>query len=535
MRRAAALAQAASGKHWVLTCVYGPLLNGSGLDVTRMDFMDSGCAMRKTVARRNSKLEDKSGKFDLVIWEIEVPKDLVGQLIGKRGRFMNFLRQSSGAKIYVSTLPYFRDSQVCHIEGSAHQVETVLSLIGKKFKELCLTNIYGLPPPTLLTLHSILMTAWLLLPDGVTVEVVVAHQVDAGHMFLHQHTHPTFHVLRSLDQQMYACYSHPAVPTLPTPVEVGIICAAPGLDGAWLRAQVISYFEETDEVELRYVDYGGYDKVKIDTLRQIRSDFLSLPFQGAEVLLDNVVPLPVALEMCAVLVSKAALLGGRLYPYCLGRRGFRLRRRRGVSSRTRPPNSSATYVHGNSASGFGKHFPLSLQQPSGHNTCVTSSLTDGFQQLPTATVGEDHFSSEADAAVAEMSRGAVLAAQSEPKPEPVGLAAGQGSCGEMLVLRPPLCSVSTARGCVAGKGRAVPLVADAGREEGHRNGFTEHKVASCPVDHVFTWVCAALPVSAVFATPVPGVWPLAGQREKRGFWQCPRGFCVQCLTSGKRR
>lgn len=30
---------------------------------------------------------------------------------------MTFLRQASGAKIYVSTLPYFRDSQVCHIEG----------------------------------------------------------------------------------------------------------------------------------------------------------------------------------------------------------------------------------------------------------------------------------------------------------------------------------------------------------------------------------------------------------------------------------
>lgn len=34
---------------------------------------------------------------------------------------------------------------------------------------------------------------------------------------------------------------------------------------------MISYFEETGEVELRYVDYGGYDKVKVDTLRQIRS------------------------------------------------------------------------------------------------------------------------------------------------------------------------------------------------------------------------------------------------------------------------
>ncbi|KAM9258622.1 uncharacterized protein RDI95_015134 [Morus bassanus] len=260
--------------------------------VEEMDFVDSGCAMRRRVTRQNAKLGGASRKSDHVIWEIEVPKDLVGRLIGKQGRFMNSLRQASGAKIYVSTLPYFRDSQVCHIEGSSQQVEKVLSLIGKKFKELCLTNIYGLPPPTPLTLHSLLMTAWLFLPDGVTVEVVVAHQVDAGHMFLQQHTHPTFRVLRSLDQQMYACYSEPEIPTLPTPVEVGIICAAPGPDGAWLRAQVISYFEESDEVELRYVDYGGYDKVKTDTLRQIRSDFLSLPFQGAEVLLDNVVPLP---------------------------------------------------------------------------------------------------------------------------------------------------------------------------------------------------------------------------------------------------
>ncbi|NXT81962.1 AKAP1 protein, partial [Zapornia atra] len=265
------------------------------LDVKNRDFVDSGCAMRKMVTCQNSKPEKISTEPDFVIWEIEVPKNLVGRLIGKQGRFVNYLKQASGAKIYVSTQPYFHDSQVCHIEGSSQQVEKVLSLIGKKFKDLCLTNIHALPPPTPLTLHSLLMTAWLFLPDGVAVEVVVANQVDAGHMFLQQHTHPTFHVLCSLDQQMYACYSQPDIPTLPTPLfcfAVGIICAAPGLDGAWLRAQVISYFEETDEVELRYVDYGGYDRVKIDKLRQIRSDFLSLPFQGAEVLLDNVIPLP---------------------------------------------------------------------------------------------------------------------------------------------------------------------------------------------------------------------------------------------------
>ncbi|NXV22316.1 AKAP1 protein, partial [Cepphus grylle] len=133
--------------------------HSGGSDVNNMDFVDSGCALRKTLTRQNSKLGGESSKSDFVIWEIEVPKELVGRLIGKQGRFMSFLRQASGAKIYVSTLPYFRDSQVCHIEGSSHQVEKVLSLIGKKFKELCLTNIYSLPPPAPLTLHS-LMTAW---------------------------------------------------------------------------------------------------------------------------------------------------------------------------------------------------------------------------------------------------------------------------------------------------------------------------------------------------------------------------------------
>ncbi|KAM4674840.1 A-kinase anchor protein 1, mitochondrial-like [Amazona ochrocephala] len=263
-----------------------------GLDEHGMDFVSSGCAMKKAVTHQNTKTGRETSKCDRIIREIGVPKELVGHLIGRQGKFMSFLRRRSGAKIYISTRPYFHDSQVCHIEGFRLQVVKVLSLIGREFKELCLTNIHGLPPPVPLALHSLLRAAWLLLRDGVTVEVVVAHQVDAGHMFLQQHTHPTFHVLRRLDQQMYVCYSQPEIPTLPTPVAVGIICAAPGLDGAWLRAQVISYFEETSEVELRYVDYGGYDKVKVDTLRRIRSDFLSLPFQGAEVLLDNVVPLP---------------------------------------------------------------------------------------------------------------------------------------------------------------------------------------------------------------------------------------------------
>ena len=55
----------------------------------------------------------------------------------------------------------------------------------------------------------------LMLPDGVTVEVIVVNQVNAGHLFVQQHTHPTFHALRSLDQQMYLCYSQPGIPPCP--------------------------------------------------------------------------------------------------------------------------------------------------------------------------------------------------------------------------------------------------------------------------------------------------------------------------------
>uniref|UniRef100_A0AAY4CBB3 Tudor domain-containing protein n=1 Tax=Denticeps clupeoides TaxID=299321 RepID=A0AAY4CBB3_9TELE len=263
-----------------------------GSDVNSMDSVDSGCTLGAGEGQQRGSHAQASQSSELVVWEIEVPKHLVGRLIGKQGRYVSFLKQSSGAKIYISTLPYTQEFQICHIEGTQQQVDKALSLIGKKFKDLDLTNLYA-PPPLPLTLPSLPMTSWLLLPTGVTVEVIVVNIVSPGHMFVQQHTHPTYHALRSLDQQMFLCYSQPGTPALPSPTEVGVICAAPAMDGAaWWRAQVISFLKDSNEVEIRYVDYGGYDRVKIDTLRQIRSDFVTLPFQGTEVLLDNLAPLP---------------------------------------------------------------------------------------------------------------------------------------------------------------------------------------------------------------------------------------------------
>lgn len=63
------------------------------------------------------------------------------------------------------------------------------------------------------------------------------------------------------------CPTHLSLSSYPA---VTVICAAPGADGAWWRAQVVASYEETNEVEIRYVDYGGYKRVKVDVLRQIR-------------------------------------------------------------------------------------------------------------------------------------------------------------------------------------------------------------------------------------------------------------------------
>lgn len=220
----------------------------------------------------------------ITLWDIEVPAHLVGRLIGKQGKFVNFLKQSSGAKIYVSTLPFTQDVQICHIQGSQQQVDDALALIRKKFKDLDLSNCIPLP--------CLPITSWLLLPQDVFVEVIVSRVESGYHLFIQQYNHPSYQALPALTQHMQFCYSQPGCPSLPKPVEVGVICAAPVSGSGWQRTQVIQYDEESGTAQVRYVDNGGYDTVNSATLRQIRSDFVTLPFQASEVLLDNITPLP---------------------------------------------------------------------------------------------------------------------------------------------------------------------------------------------------------------------------------------------------
>ena len=103
-----------------------------------------------------------------------------------------------------------------------------------------------------------------------------------------------------------ACYSAAAAPPLPTPIESGAICAAP-LSGGWFRAQFVQMLDSGAEhgdagadgnlatstasiAWIRWVDYGGYSQVAVKDMRQIRSDFLNLPFQAVECYMANLSP-----------------------------------------------------------------------------------------------------------------------------------------------------------------------------------------------------------------------------------------------------
>ena len=75
-------------------------------------------------------------------------------------------------------------------------------------------------------------------------------------------------------------------------LSAGVICAAPMYDTGcnWIRSQIVQSYPETDEIELKSVDFGGYMTSQGCLMRQIRSDFSQLPFQAVECYLTNVMP-----------------------------------------------------------------------------------------------------------------------------------------------------------------------------------------------------------------------------------------------------
>lgn len=184
--------------------------------------------------------------------------------------------------------------QVCTVEGKREHINKCLRMLRhrfptNRFPDLNLSPI--LPAPIPLSPNAPgASPSMLILPFNVSCEAFISSLIDAGHFFLQQPTHPTFTSLPTLDKYMNIIYSQQTgIPELPKPLTSGFLCAAPAHDG-WARAITCIVFEEEDEVIVRYVDYGGYARVPRSDLKQIRTDFMALPFQSCECYIAHVEP-----------------------------------------------------------------------------------------------------------------------------------------------------------------------------------------------------------------------------------------------------
>lgn len=136
------------------------------------------------------------------------------------------------------------------------------------------------------------------LAEGVMHEVFVSSIVSGGHIFIQQPCHPTFFALERLDACLSRCYVDSSCPSLPLPISLNTICVAEA-GGAFYRVQVTALMDLEDQefetpeellVQVKFLDYGGYDTLPASQLKQIRTDFLTLPFQAIECYLANVCP-----------------------------------------------------------------------------------------------------------------------------------------------------------------------------------------------------------------------------------------------------
>jgi len=120
-------------------------------------------------------------------------------------------------------------------------------------------------------------------------DITVSCVVNSCHAFFQQMNNPTFEGLTNLEDEIFSTYSIEPPKELLRPIAQGSVLAV-FTDDKWYRCQVVSYKSTDDTCDIKFVDHGGYTTVAASALRQLKSDFLRLPFQAIEVYLAHVKP-----------------------------------------------------------------------------------------------------------------------------------------------------------------------------------------------------------------------------------------------------
>jgi len=251
------------------------------------------------VKEKSSPITDEYPKEEaqvLMSYHFHIPEYLCGKMIGNNGGFINNLMSSASCNVLIEDekdkiIEKSTETGVevefkrCSVEGTRSNIDKCLDMIKEKFvhhPELTLHQI-NKPEPASITENSITLT----LTTNVTQDVYISSIVSSSHVFLHLPSHSSYPSLERLNVFLSEIYNNYSTPQLLRPILPDTIAVARNND-AWYRCLVVSYDKVEDCCQIKYVDYGIYDSVKAEDLRQIRTDFLNMPFQAVECYLANV-------------------------------------------------------------------------------------------------------------------------------------------------------------------------------------------------------------------------------------------------------
>ena len=128
-------------------------------------------------------------------------------------------------------------------------------------------------------------------------KVTVSCVVDTCHVFVRHMKNPTtLDSLSNLETNMLETFSKEPPKPLLRPIFQGSLFGV-CFESRWYRCQAVSYNATQDTCDVKFVDHGGYTTVPADHLRQLKVEFLKLPFQTIEVFLAHVKPSTSEIEL----------------------------------------------------------------------------------------------------------------------------------------------------------------------------------------------------------------------------------------------
>lgn len=250
------------------------------------------CGSRHSTDSGKGSSPPRSEGAPIISYDFLVSQMLIGQILGRKGSFRQQIKLNTGANLMISKYQQSHRVRVCSLEGTQPEIDAALEMIrqrlpAKRYPSLNLDRVVLIPMADGLPLGPVDPSSiQLKLIDSINNDVTVSSIITGGHLFLQQPLHPSFPWLSTLNKCMNQSYSAGDTPMLPEDV-TGAICAG-RVHNMWYRVQIISQI--ADSYIVKFLDYGGYTCIESSELRQIRADFMTMPFQAIECVMSNIQP-----------------------------------------------------------------------------------------------------------------------------------------------------------------------------------------------------------------------------------------------------